>query len=327
MMTAATQTDRAIVAITYATDYSAETVEAAIERQLTLLNADKLISRGDSVLIKPNFIAPSPPEQLAQTHPEVVLAVARALKDMGAKPFVGDSPAWSTVDKCVSTLGLTEPLKKLGVPFKQLSKRKYMTIAGKHIGISTDALEADRIVNLPKLKSHQQMTATIAVKNMFGCVAGKQKAMLHFSKGNSHQDFALMLIEVIQLLKPTLNIIDGIIAMQGQGPIHGSPRPIGAIIGSIDPIACETICAEIINLKPEDLPIVRAAREMNFGCSDRENITIIGDDYRQLICREFVHANPIPLKFTLPRICKSITKQLWLLLAGGKKNETNSNTK
>ena len=162
------------------------------------------------------------------------------------------------------------------------------------------------------------MTATIAVKNMFGCVAGKQKAMLHFSKGRSHDDFSDMLLEIFQLLSPTLNIIDGIIAMQGQGPIHGDPRPIGAIIGSIDPIACETICSEIMNLSLDDLPIVKAARRVSFGCSNRENISIIGDDYKPLICPDFLHAKPTPLKFTLPRICKSIAKQLWLLLTSRK---------
>ncbi|MCK4999147.1 MAG: DUF362 domain-containing protein, partial [Anaerohalosphaera sp.] len=174
-------TANATVAVTAAPDYSDQTIRAAIERQLDLLNITSFIAPGDSVLIKPNFIAPSPPQQCAQTHPAVILALAAAIKDIGAKPFIGDSPAWANVEKCVSTLGLTEPLRKLAVPCKQLSKRRYMNIAGNSIGISTHALNADKIINLPKLKAHQQLTATIAVKNMFGCVAGKKKAMLHFT--------------------------------------------------------------------------------------------------------------------------------------------------
>ena len=310
----AINTDHATVNLTAAADYSEQAVTAAIEKQFDLAGLSKIIARCDSVLVKPNFITPSPPDQSAQTHPAVILAVVKAIKDLGAKPFIGDSPAWSTVEKCISSLGLTEPLQKLDVPFKQLGKRRYIEIAGVKIGISTHALEADKIINVPKLKAHQQIVATIAIKNMFGCVAGKKKAMLHFTKGGDVPDFCRMLVEIYMLLCPAVNIIDGIDAMQGQGPINGTRRHIGVIVGSTDPVACEAVCARIINLPLEKLPIVAAAKEMSFGCWDFDKITVLGDDCEAFICEDFVQAELTPLQFTFPRIIKSITKQAALLV-------------
>ena len=303
-----------IVALTHCTEYMEPVVAKAIARQFELLGGiGRFVKRNDSVLLKPNFIAPKPRHCATQTDPAVIIETARILKDFGARPFVGDSPAWGDVFKCVSVLGLEEPLKKIGVPVRQLDKPVKRQIAGIDIGISSAALDADKIINLPKFKSHQQLVATFAVKNMFGCVSGKWKAYWHFAKGGNEKKFCKLLIEIYKLLSPALTIIDGVTAMDGPGPISGRARPLGWIIGGTEPVACEIVCSKLINLDCDNLPIVRTARQLGFGPKSFSDIEIAGDSFPQDVCNDFVPAEPIPIRFSLPHVCKSVCKQILLL--------------
>ena len=273
------------------------------------------------VLLKPNFIAPKPRHCATQTDPAVIIETARILKDFGARPFVGDSPAWGDVFKCVNVLGIEEPLKKLGVPVRQLDKPVKRQIAGVDVGISSIALEADVIINLPKFKAHQQLVATFAVKNIFGCVSGKWKAYWHFAKGGNEKKFCKLIIEIYKLLKPALTIIDGVIAMDGPGPISGRARPLGWLIGGTEPVSCEIVCSKLINIDCDRLPIVRTAKQIGFGstklaaggCANFDDIEIVGNQFPETVCTDFVIAEPIPIRFSLLHVCKSICKQVLLL--------------
>ncbi len=309
----ASEVSRAKVAVTACGDYEAANVERAIERQVSLLSESINISRGDRVLLKPNFITPRPAECPAQTHPAVILAVAKAVIELGGKPVVGDSPAWGDITACIEALELKEPLEKLGVKVVPLDKPVNQRIAGARVGISRTALEADKIINLPKFKAHQQLGATFAVKNMFGTVSGKEKVYWHFAKGADYHDFCSMLIGIYKLLGPVVTIIDGIVAMEGQGPISGEGRNLGLLVGGADPVACEMVCCEIVKFKPEELPIICSARELGFGCSDMNNIEIVGDDYEPLVCEDFKASELTALRFSFFRICKSISKQLIIM--------------
>jgi uncharacterized protein (DUF362 family) len=148
---------------------------------------------------------------------------------------------------------------------------------------------------------------------MFGCVSGKWKAYWHFAKGGSEKKFCRMLIEIYKHLAPALTIIDAITVMDGPGPIRGRPRPLGWLIGGTDPIACEIVCSKLINLEPERLPVVNTAKQMGFGCTNSDNIEIVGDPFPQTVCTDFVLAEPIPIRFSLLHVCKSICKQMILL--------------
>jgi len=304
------------VILSRCSDYNPPGITEALQRQFELLGGlEKFVTPGDTVLLKPNFIAPRSRHHATQTDPAVIIETARLLKDFGARPFVADSPAWGNVFTCVKALRLEEPLKKLSVPVKQLDKPKWYRIGAKNIrvGISSVALDADVIINLPKFKSHQQLTATFAVKNMFGCVSGKRKALWHFTKGKNADDFCEFLIDIYKFLKPAFTIIDGVIAMDGPGPIKGRARPLGWLISGTDPIACETICAKLIGIKPEDIPIIKTARQMGFGCSDLTKIEIAGDDFPKTICTDFQLPKLVPIGFSLLHVCKSICKQILLL--------------
>jgi uncharacterized protein (DUF362 family) len=215
-------------------------------------------------------------------------------------------------------LGLTEPLRRLGVPLRQLNApRKCRLGPGlPRVGISTAALEADVIINLPKFKMHQQLVATFAVKNMFGCVSGKHKALWHFRKGDTAETFCRLLLGVYAYLKPALTLIDGVVAMEGQGPIRGPSKPLGWLLAGTDPMALEMTCCRLIGLAPEQVPMIQAARQAGFGCSDPEAVEIVGDPLPATACPDFRLPEMAPIKFSISHVCRSLTRQM-LLLANG----------
>ncbi|HEW78474.1 MAG TPA: DUF362 domain-containing protein [Phycisphaerales bacterium] len=304
------------VTLTRCTDYSRPKIAEAIQKHFELLGGlEKFISRGDTVLLKPNFITPKARRCATQTDPAVIIETARLLKDFGAMPFIADSPAWSNVFTCIKALNMEEDLKKLAVPVKQLDKPKKCRIGTNNttVGISSVALAADVIINLAKFKTHQQLVATFAVKNMFGCVSGKQKAYWHFAKGKKADDFCELLIGIYKFLNPALTIIDAVTAMDGPGPIRGRARPLGWLIGGSDPIACETVCCKLVNIKPEEIPIIKTAKQTGFGCCDMDKIKIAGDSLPENVCTDFELAEPVPIRFSLLHVCRSICKQVLLL--------------
>jgi uncharacterized protein (DUF362 family) len=154
---------------------------------------------------------------------------------------------------------------------------------------------------------------TFAVKNMFGCVSGKRKALWHFTKGKKDSDFCEFLIDIFNFLKPAVTLIDGVTAMDGRGPIRGRARPLGWIISGTEPMALETICCKLVNIKPDELPILKTARHMGLPFSDEDSIEILGDDFSDNICTDFELSEPFPLRFSLLHVGKSICKQVILL--------------
>lgn len=311
------------VTITRCRQYSSDKIRENLEKHIELLGGlENFIKPGDSVLLKPNFIAPRSSRHATQTHPAIIIELAKLLLDFGTKPFVADSPAWSNAKTCADKLRLTEPLAKLNVPIKELDRGVKRKIGDSFVNISSVATDADAIINLPKFKAHQQLVATFAIKNMFGTVAGKQKALWHFKKGDVEQDFCELLISIYKYMNPIFTIIDGVYAMDGPGPIHGNTRKLGYIISSTDPIACEAICAKLIGRNAEDFPILKTAKIINFGTTNIEKINIQGDGLPPKPISDFQIPALIPIKFSLKRVMKSVLKQLLLLFkAESQKNE------
>jgi len=300
------------VALTPCSSYDLDVVEQAMIRQIDKLGGLRhMVSRGDRVLIKPNFIAPRPADKAVQTHTSVILGAARILKDYGARPFVGDSPAWGGVEVCAKAQGLDEPLKHLGIDLVQLDRPQFIAVGPDQtrVGISTHALEADAIFNLPKLKAHQQMMGTFAIKNMFGCVSGKRKPYWHFARGGSAVQFAEFLIRIFEAIPPVLNLVDGIVAMDQDGPINGRPRPLHWLIGGQAPIAVERACAKLIGLPSENLPMIQAAKRIAYGCPSDQQLHLVDAQWADIEClTDFDIPALVPVRFSLGRVMKSIVK-------------------
>lgn len=307
-----------LVAVTRCDGYETAAVRGAILSQFDLLGGvGQFITPGTRVLVKPNLIVPKGPDIPAQTHPEVIYAIAEIVKDAGATPLVGDSPAWSNTAGCLRALGIDARLERLGAEIVSLNQPVRMTIEGATVGLSKVALEADAIINVPKLKAHQQLGATFALKNMYGCMCGlggKEKAYWHFARGADYDAFCRLVVGIYQKMAPVLNIIDGIVAMEGQGPINGKPRDLGYLVAGVDPAACERVCCEMVGFEATDLPLLTAAAKMGIGCTDRETIQVLGDPYDKPVLSDFTPAVQTPLRFTFGRICKSIAKQCLILL-------------
>lgn len=290
-------------------DYQPCNVDEAVNRIFNLLGGvDQFIKNGQNVLIKPNLIAPKAARLAVQTDGALIVAIAKYILDHGAKPFIADSPAWGDVHSCVRELGVADELKRLCVEVRPLNKPRlcYIPSAGAYVGLSSAALDADAVINVPKLKSHQQLVATIAVKNMFGCVSGKWKPFWHYARGSSSQRFCSLLWGIYERLAPVLTIVDGVIAMEGPGPINGHPRHLGMLCASPDPLACEIACATAIGLDPMCLPIIQNAGR---AYAKIEDIEILGD--KLVIYPDFAAAQLIPIRFTLSRVAKSAAKQLF----------------
>ena len=304
-----------VVSLKKCRHYCPKRIREVLESHFSLLGGlDRFVSRGDTVLLKPNFIVPRPGHTAVVTDGAIIVELAKMLTDRGARPFVADSPAWSDTLECVEVLGIADDLKKIGAEVKSLDKPRPCRIADTTVGISSVALDADKIINLPKLKAHQQLGATIAVKNMFGCVSGKAKAMWHFRKGGDINEFCDLLIGIYKLLAPAVTIIDAVVAMEGAGPINGSARKLGWTIASSDPVAAEIVVCKLIDFEPDELPVIRRAKQIGFGCCDIRQMEIVGDDYTDSICRDFEKAQQIPLRFTLPRVIRSVSRQLLIYL-------------
>jgi uncharacterized protein (DUF362 family)/Pyruvate/2-oxoacid:ferredoxin oxidoreductase delta subunit len=226
--------------------------------------AGNKIRSGSRVLIKPNMLSAARPEDAVLTHPQVIRAAVEYVLQKGAHAQVSDSPGIGSFEKILKGNGATEALKGLDVtcvPFKDTLEVDIGKPYGR-IEIARDALEADVIINLPKLKTHSQMLLTLAVKNMFGCIVGFKKSQWHMRAGVDTMAFARLLLAIHQAVNPTVSILDGILALEGEGPgKRGRPRKIGVLMGSVNSFALDMAVCKMLNVPYEDVPPLKIARD------------------------------------------------------------------
>ena len=224
------------------------------------------IKPGSLVLIKPNMLSAATPADAVLTHPLVIKAAVEYVLEKGARPQVSDSPAIGSFERIVKVNGIKEALAGLNVdvvPFQQTRPADIGKPYGK-IDIAGDALDADVIINLPKLKTHSQMLLTLAVKNMFGCIVGFQKSQWHMRAGVDSMAFARLLVAIHQAVKPSVSILDGIMALEGEGPGKGGkPRHIGVLMGSCDSFALDTAVCRMLGIDYKSVPVLKIAAGIN----------------------------------------------------------------
>ncbi|HEX8949867.1 MAG TPA: DUF362 domain-containing protein [Dissulfurispiraceae bacterium] len=222
------------------------------------------IKRGSRVVIKPNLLAPAPPGKAVVTHPLVVKAAAEYVLGKGAAPQISDSPPMGSFERVLKESGIRSALEGLDVEFREFGESAAVDIGepfGK-IEIARDAVEADVLINLPKLKTHTQMLLTLGVKNLFGCIVGLRKPEWHFRTGVDREMFAKLLFRIYNAVKPSFTVLDGILAMEGQGPGKGGiPRGIGVLAGGSDAVALDYAVCGMLGIAPERLLTNKAAKE------------------------------------------------------------------
>ena len=235
-----------------------------------------IIRTGGHVVIKPNLLAPARPDRAIVTHPLVVKAVAEYVLQKGARVRISDSQAMGKFEKVVNESGIRAALKGFPVEFKEFRESMEIDVGEpfRKIEIAKDAMEADVVINLPKLKTHSQMRMTLGVKNLFGCIVGLRKPEWHLRTGVNRELFASLLVKIYEAVKPAVTIIDGILAMEGQGPgKSGTPRELGLIAGSSDAYALDITLCRMLGIDPYSVFTNSAAREAGHIS---ENIEVLG---------------------------------------------------
>ncbi|PLY02630.1 MAG: (4Fe-4S)-binding protein [Desulfuromonas sp.] len=292
------------VALIATPDYTPGTIDASLSRLLAELGGlDSFIRPGQKVLIKPNLLSGKSPEKAVTTHPQLVHAVIEAVKRVGATPLVGDSPGIGSPLQVAKACGILEVCEQTGttfVPFVEATTISLGAGSFQRLEIATPLLEADAIINLPKLKTHQMMGLTCAVKNLYGAVVGKRKISLHLQAGTSKALFARLLQELAQRLSPTLTIVDAVTTMEGNGPGSGDPRHIGALIGGTSCVAVDTLALELTGLPLERVFTQQMAQQMALPGSRFTDLELCGDDLQALRATNFRAAKQTDVNFGLP---------------------------
>jgi uncharacterized protein (DUF362 family)/Pyruvate/2-oxoacid:ferredoxin oxidoreductase delta subunit len=270
-------------------DYPA--VRSVVEKGITLLGGSFAFAKSDEkVLLKPNWLAPDPPEKCTTTHPMVFRAVAETLQKTGASLCYGDSPAFHAPSIVARKTGFAEIAEELGIPLADFSagSEAFFTtgIQNKNFLVAKGVLASDGVISLPKLKTHGYQRFTGCIKNQFGCIPGPCKGEFHVKIQNSN-NFAKMLVDLDSFIKPRLYIMDAIMAMEGNGPRGGNPKKLNALLFSTDPVALDATACRIIDCDPELIPTIVWGKIAGAGTYSVDEIELIGDPLESFVDREF----------------------------------------
>lgn len=261
-------------------EYDENKVYETVKNGIELLGGiEKFIGRDERILLKPNLLKKAVPDQAITTHPVVFKAIARILREKGYdKICYGDSPGNGSFTKISSHAGISKVAEEFGIKeadFKQGKKVDFPEgKVAKEFIISNGVLDSDCIINICKMKTHALERITGAVKNTFGCIYGFNKGLSHAKYQNADR-FAKMLCDLNKMLRPRLHIMDGIVAMEGNGPSSGTPVKMNVILISRDPVALDSVFCRLINLDPASVPTNINGKNWEIGNWNDNSIEIL----------------------------------------------------
>ncbi|MFC2000408.1 DUF362 domain-containing protein [Chloroflexota bacterium] len=280
------------VSIVRADGYDLDPLCSAIERVLEPIGGlGAVVKPGDRVFVKINHLSPaSEAEKGIVTHPVFVEAVLELLKRTGAEITVGDDIGIEVEDG-FRISGIRQMCERAGVRLVNLKETGFVEtdcqgIALEKVYVSSTVLEADVIINLPKLKTHSLTTYTGAVKNMYGIIPQGNRQSYHFQYMNI-EDFSRMLVDVFSTAVPHLTIMDGIVAMEGEGPSDGKLRTLGVVLASQDGVALDAIATRMVGGKPLDILTTRFCHERGLGTGDLDDIEVVGEGLEDVAVSDF----------------------------------------
>jgi len=274
-------------------------IEAAVVRAVRLIGGLKL--KGDErVVIKPNVCNSKNPYGMVLTDFRIIEAIIKLVQTRTVKVVVVESDNISgSAEKRMSESGLLRKLEELDVEFLNLSKDEAETheIAGVDIKLPKTILNADYFINLPKIKTCGHTLVTLSIKNLFGILQRAKKNKLH-------RHLNEILPYLAKVVRHDLIVVDGITAMEGNGPVIGTPKDLGVIVAGLNPVTVDVVCTGIMGLDPTEVNHLAGAHEMGLGEVDLDDIDTLGDDWKRLVQ---VFDRPYSLKATLKSI-RSIGK-------------------
>jgi uncharacterized protein (DUF362 family) len=272
------------VAVLTASDYDGP-LETTVLDGLRAIGADV---RGANVLLKPNLVEFDPLTAI-NTEPRLIAAAVLAFRRLGAASVrVGEGPGHRRdVQDVVTRSGLAEVLAGVEAPFvdlnaaavRRVTLRSHYTDLGE-LWLPTPVLDADVVVSMPKMKTHHWAGVTLSLKNLFGTLPGRvygwPKNILHWA------GIEPSILDIAGAVRPSYAIIDGIVGMEGNGPISGEPVESGVLVFADDPVAADTIGASLMGSDPERIPYITEAGRF-LGQTDRDRIQQHGEDPERLI--------------------------------------------
>ena len=288
--------------------YDLESVIEKINSAIDLLGGWSLfVKPHDRVLLKVNLIGPKTSETAEVTHSEFVRAMVRILMGMDCEVWIADSSGGAIAGiaptaQSFKVAGYERVAQEEGALIKNFDREGVVSVAPESrceasMHIAKPMFDADVVINLPKLKTHSAQIFSGAVKNVFGCIPGLKKAKYHKMAPNPG-NFGQIICDIHKATNIRLHIMDGILAMQGEGPTAGTPYRAGKILVSTDSLALDTVAAKMGGMNLLDVPILETAQNRNLGEGNLKNICLAGD-YDQI---------PRLVKFKLPKRFGAVKK-------------------
>lgn len=282
---------RSKVALVRCESYNEVDVDAAVRRGVDLLGGmSAFIKPGEKIVLKPNILVGDSPEKQISPNPVVFKAVAGLAKEVTPNLTYGDSPGFGKTPSQAKRAGLAQAAESLGIPLADFEHGREVQFNGspfiQRFVLANGVLDSDGLISIAKFKAHQLTRITGAVKNQFGCVPGALKAEYHI-KLPSALDFAKMLVTLNLYIRPRLFVMDGITAMQGNGPRSGTPINMNVLLFSTDPVALDATMSRMIALDPEFVPTSKPGLEWGLGTYKQEDIEILGDSLGSFINPSF----------------------------------------
>ncbi|MEM6449019.1 MAG: DUF362 domain-containing protein [Cyanobacteria bacterium P01_D01_bin.105] len=303
------------VSLIRAETYEVEYLQHQIEVLLAPMGGmAHFVKKGDRVLLKPNLLTGSRPTKECTTRPELIYCIAKLVQGAGGIPFLGDSPAFGTARGVAEANGLLPWAQRANLPIIEMHGKRYPieNTDFENFLLSKEVMEADVVINLPKVKSHVQLTMTLGVKNLFGCVPGKMKAWWHMEAGKDRQRFGTMLVETARAIAPELTIIDGVIGHEGNGPANGEPKAIGVLGASDNVFALDRAIVEVLGVSPKVVPTLVESKRLGL-CPELSEITFPLKQPVELRVSDWQLPEKLqPIDFGAPRVLRSTFKHLYI---------------
>jgi len=255
-----------------------ENIEATIQKSIDLLGGLTDIKKDSLVVIKPNVCFPKNIENMVTTDLRVLETTINIVKQASKNVLVVESDSHSgTAEKRVIGTGAMDTVKKCDAEFLNLSYDEVVEhkVVDLTIQIPKTVLKADYFINLPKVKTNSFVMISGAMKNMFGVIASKRKS--HF-----HSRLSDVLVYLNHAIRQHLIIADGLVAMEGLGPIHGKPVNLGLIISGKNPFTVDAACCHIMGFNPYAVEALWKAHQRGMGEIDPQKIQFLGDDVGNL---------------------------------------------
>lgn len=246
--------------------YESASVRQALTEAIERIGGLDWVKPGMRIGVKLNLCSARKPEHAATTHPVMAAELAKLLVERGAEVVLGDSPGepftHAMLKLVYNTTGVRlceEAGGKLNDDFSHHTVSFAEGKSVKQFEYCTWLSNCDAVISFSKLKSHGLMGMTAAVKNLYGVIPGTMKSEYHFMHQDPN-DFADMLVDLNEYVKPVLCLCDAVEIMEGNGPTQGTPRHLGLLIAGKDPYELDRLCAAILGISEDEIPYMTAAK-------------------------------------------------------------------